>query len=86
MKKKWEQEQSEAPQTKTNKKKTRRKNQPCRKKNSVKRGRIEERNDQERKQGGLEKEMGANWMEGTKQERRMERGKKEDTKKTKRQS
>ena len=56
------------------------------KKSSVKRGRIEERKDQERKQGGLEKEVGANWMEGTNQERRMERGKKEDTKETKRQS
>ena len=55
-------------------------------KNSVKKGRIEERKDQERKQGGLEKEVGANWMEGTKQERKMERGKKEDTRETKRQS
>ena len=52
-------------------------------KNCVKRGRIEERNDQKWKQGGLEKGMAGNWLEGTKQERRKERGNKDKAKETK---
>ena len=80
----WWQHRSEANRTKTSKEKTRRKRQAWRK-NNVKRGRIEERNDQKWKQGGLEQGMAGNWLEGTKQERRMERGKKENTRETKRQ-
>ena len=56
------------------------------KKGVVRKKEQKSQNDQEQKQGGLEKEVRANWMEGTNQERRMERGKKEDTRETKRQS
>ena len=51
---------------------------------SVQRGRIEERNDQKWKQGGLEKGMAKNWLEGPKQKPRKERGNKEKTRETKR--
>ena len=51
--------------------------------NCLQRGRIEERNDLKWKQGGLEKGMARNWLEGTKQKWRKARGNKDKTKKTK---